>query len=703
MSKKVVDWDAGHGPVSGTLNASYSVLAATAVGHEAGLPPVWALGASAVGALGSAISGAGRAEPLSKGAMMTRAGGWLAGGGWSAWALTQESIWSWGVTGPLFGCTCFFASVAGAIGRKRRKEAEQQAKAFAALTRTRIGMEWVDRFERVCGVEGCTIEGVEQWTDDQGKETGAGFDLEVLLPAGGKNWRTLASHTEALASDADLPEGCGVEVFSGSSRRRAIVKVQLRNDMINEAQDVPLDASPLDFNGWFDIGKLRDGGVAKICIRQFSAMLVGAKRTGKTNQLLAIMTRLLRMPNLRVWVIDFNGGGVALQWLRAWDALGKPGRPPIDWVAADVEEATRMANAAVRVAKARKIEYQDLMAEADTDLLPLSAEIPGILIITDEGAEVYANPKHRSASEPMKEVLRIAGASGVNQLNCFLRGTADTTGDTIIKSQSTVRIGMRMSDEQEMSYLLGWRSGVTPADMPEQGFGALSMDEAKPAQIFRGWRVLPSHIKWFVENTVQYRENEAFDEVSLRALGEVYETRWERAEFVFNSKVPAPQVQTTMVKDRDEADGEQWSSGVDPAAAKANLRKAIEDAGGPTSDELDEFDRLIQTGGLQDLQHLNASTLPPEHEAPQEGGGQPDPDDPESDADESNDLRDIVYGMVKAMGTEGITVADIHKALKRQYGDDAPVRETIFRWLKKHDRIERVGHGRYAWKQGDED
>lgn len=690
---KVVDWEAGHGPVSGTLNAAYSALAVAAVGQEVGLPPVWALGASGVGALGSAMAGASAEEPLSKGAILTRAGGWLAGGGWIYWALEQHSVWSWSVIGPLAACTCGFASVAGVIGRRKRRQAERDSLAYAALTRTRVGMEWSARFERVCGVKGCVVEGVEEWTDNEGNETGLGRTLEVLLPEGGTSWRRLSTHAEDLAADADLPEGCGIEVFSGTSRRRAIVKVQLKSVML-EDQMVPLDASPLSFEDAFDIGPSRDGGLATINIRQWSAMLVGAKRTGKTNQLLAIITRLLRMPNLRVWVIDFNGGGVALQWLRAWDALGRPGRPPIDWVAADVDEAARMANAAVRIAKARKTQYQDLMYEANTDLLPLSADLPGILIVTDEGAEVYANPRHTDASIPMKEVLRIAGASGVNQLNCFLRATADTTGDTIIKSQSNVRIGMKMSDESEMAYLLGWRSGVTPQDMPDQGWGALSLDESQPSLVFRGWRVLPkTHIGWFVENTAQYRMNESLDPVSLNAAGEVYETRWERAEYAFDSSVQAPRVQTTMVMEREEDDeGENWSAGVDPQQAKDNLRKAIEDAGGPTGDELDAFRNLIRSGGLEELDRLDPSNLPPE--PPVEDGGA----DLDEDEAESNGMRDIVFGMIKARGSQGITVAEMVKALQRQYGTDAPVRETVFRWIKKDDRVYKIGYGRYAVK-----
>jgi len=410
------------------------------------------------------------------------------------------------------------------------------------------------------------------------------------------------------------------------------------------------------------------------------------------------MTRLLRMPNLLVWVIDFNGGGVALQWLRAWDALDRPGRPPIDWVAADPDEAARMANAAVRIAKARKIKYQQYMADNDTDLLPLSAEIPGILIVTDEGAEVYANPAHRHVSDPMKEVLRIAGASGVNQLNCFLRATADTTGDTIIKSQSTVRMGMRMSNEEEMAYLLGWRSGVTPQDMPDRGYGALSTDESQPASVFRGYRVLPSHQKWFVENTAQYRMNEGLDEISREAAGEVYATRWDRADFVFDERVPAPTVATAMTEEQREGTADEtWSAGVDPTQAKANLRKAIEDAGGPNGEELDEFQRIIRGGGAGDLANLTPDNLPPEEEAPAAGGVVPEPE-----RDEADDMRDIVFGMIKAMGQEGTTVAAIVKALQMQFGKDAPVRETVFRWLKSDDRVRRIGHGRYAVKPEEE-
>ena len=73
--------------------------------------------------------------------------------------------------------------------------------ATAALGRVKIGNEWVDRFARVAHVDGCEILGVQQWTDKDGKQNGAGFTLEVKMPQGGSSWRTLAGVTNELAAD----------------------------------------------------------------------------------------------------------------------------------------------------------------------------------------------------------------------------------------------------------------------------------------------------------------------------------------------------------------------------------------------------------------------------------------------------------------------------------------------------------------------
>lgn len=685
-----VDWRARHTPTSGTTNAALTALSVAAVGSQTDLAPAWALGAASIGALGALAAGTNGDQPLARVSVGVRVGAWLAGGVWTSWALTQHDVWDWGVIGPLVGLAFGFGASASTLASKKKREIARREEARAALFRVKLATEWERRIERVTNIKGAKVDNIEYWKDAEGKETGAGYDIEVTLPEGGSTWRVLQQYTEQFAGDADLPEGCGIEVTNGVSRARAIIKVNIKN-ALNEGVDIPHDASELSFEDDFDIGKLRDGALAMINIREFSAMVVGAKRTGKTNQLLAIITRLLRMPNLRVWVIDFNGGGVALQWLRAWHDLGRPGRPPIDWVASEPREAEAMASAAVRIAKARKLEYTRLMAEADTDLLPMTADIPGIVIITDEGAEVYANPKHQRVAEPMKEVLRIAGASGVNQINCFLRATADVTGDTLIKSQSRALIGMRMSVEEEIAFLFGWKSGIKPEDMPDRGYGAFTMNPEMGSSVFRGYRVLPKRdINWFVEHTVKYRQNDSLDEVSARAAGDIYATRWadDRAGFIFDGSAPAPAVSEAT----EEPPGDDWSA-TPSGDSSARLAAAVEAAEGERV--VDPFEKVLAEAGVSDPS--DPSTWPGHvrqaHPEKVEEAAQVD------DEATSDNLRDMVFGLLKAR-TEagGMAVDEIRQALIDVYGEEVvPVRQTITRWLREDDRIHKpTGYKKYA-------
>src|SRR5690606_41319448 len=100
---------------------------------------------------------------------------------------------------------------------------------------------------------------------------------------------------------------------------------------------------------------------------------------------------------------------------------------------------------------------------------------------------------------------------------------------------------------------------------------------------------------------------------------------------------------------------EGWSAGIDPEQAKTNLRKAIEDAGGPSGDELDAFHDLVRSGGLEDLQEYSFNNPPPEGETTAGGGVTPPSDN--APEEETKDLRDVVFGMIKAMGPDGVTVA----------------------------------------------
>jgi hypothetical protein len=574
--------------------------------------------------------------------------------------------------------------------RKRRAD-NRKRELDAAAERVKSASEWSARLARVCQVNDAEVINVEKWQDSEGNDTDTGYTLEVKLPKGGASWRTVAGYSEALAADADLPEGCGVEVCSGASRGVCLIKVSTVNALF-ETIDLPKDATPLDFTQDFDIGAHRDRTLAMVNMRENSGILAGEKRSGKTNQLQAFITRFVRMHNLLVWVIDYNGGGVALPWIQAWEELGRPGRPPIDWVADNDQEVEAMVGAAVRIAKARKLQYQRHMRDNNTDLLPLTPEIPGVMIVTDEGAELLGDPKKKHISGPFVEILRIAGAVGVNELSCFLRATSDATGDPMVKQQSRMRVGMRMADEAEISYLFGWKAKVGPEDMPEKGFGAVTMDPNQQPSIFKGYRVLPSDINWMVENTSEIRPE--LDKISTQAAGDVYRTRWaeDRGGKLLSGE-PVPVATVDLKKEEHKVSSEPWGSNLDPDMVKRNLRQSIEDAGGPTVQEQDDFERVLKDAGVTDPN--DPSSWPDANRPDRE---EPDNVSPVDEADD--DTRSIVFGFVKSMSPGGVSVQEIIDALAKLRPDAAPpTRQTITRWLSDDDRIWKpTGYKKYAVK-----
>lgn len=97
-----IDWKAGHGILSGTVNGTLGTLSTTALGHATGLPAGWALGAGAAIALTSAA--AGWRQKLTRATLAFRATCWTTAGGWSSWALAHGGPWTWPHIAALATC-----------------------------------------------------------------------------------------------------------------------------------------------------------------------------------------------------------------------------------------------------------------------------------------------------------------------------------------------------------------------------------------------------------------------------------------------------------------------------------------------------------------------------------------------------------------------------------------------------------------------
>lgn len=683
-----LDWDAKHGPVTGPINTGLAALAVGYGGHTIGMPWEWAALTATAGLAGSHI--AGRRHQVTRSTLALRAAGWLGAGGWCSWAIASGPWTQAGIGSLAAGVLGLGAAMAGAHHVERKAE-EQRAEQEAAVRRATldgkrraIADEWEDRIVRVCAGAAVQIVGVEMW------ESGGGFSLDGECGQGGTRWKDVAVYKEQLAADARLPEGCGVEVEAGAHRGAVLIHVTTVNRLVDDVP-YPADYGPLTVNEPAPIGVRRDGQPDGPVNRQASMLIVGQRGSGKTNLMNVMVANQCRMVDSLTWVIDLNGGGLALKWMRAWAAAGRPGRPPIDWVADSEEKARAMAAALVRIAKARKVGYQDREIAANDDKLPVDAEVPEIRVLNDEGAEIFSTRSRREEilrriGDDLIQTLEIARAAAVNETTSGLRATQDVLSDPQILKQSTFKAGMKVADDAELNYFFGYNHNASVEDAPYPGC-ALVRDGDGQAHPMKVYRIQPAQILDIVKATSDRRPE--LDELSRRAAGEAYEQRWMNTDHLFGGPMPDPVPAVEEPPARPEvargrgvtADwgttpaGGEAQDAIDQAeAARRRLHEAMNDAGGRDESLDARFMDILAGGGV---------TWQP----PADG----------TQGEEGDPRRELVFEIVAKSGPDGIGPEAIRDAIRRLHPDvEVPHAATIGRWLGADPRVHKPRFGRYA-------
>lgn len=698
-----LDWDAGHGPVLGPLNTAAASLNIAFVDYElahhhlAHLGPGWVAGAAGAGLIGSMISG--RRKKVTRGALVIRAASWLGVGGWCSWA-AMEGPW----TGTAIG-----ALLAGAVGlglaiegvhhheetvadEKIRHDAVKRAASMDAKRRE-IAEEWTERLQRVVTGSQVQIIGVEHW------ESGGGFTLDGDC-AGGTKWKDFKAFEDALAADAKLPEGCGVEVSNGRDRAAVLLRVATVNAFIDDVP-YPEDYSELSINEPAPFGVHRDGEQAAATLRELAGLAVARRGAGKTNLMNVGLAQGCRMVDNIDWVIDLNGGGLALPWLHAWHDAGRPGKKPIDWVADTPQKALDMAEAAVRIAKARKVGYKKREIEANDDKLPVGPDVPAITIRCDEIAELFSprarqNQILKRAGDALVQLMELARAAAVNEFLAALRATQDVIAEPQILKQSGFRIGMQ-SDEAELAYLCGWGDKVKPEDIPYAGCGVMKVgqDLARP---FKAYRITPQKIAKVVVETANRHPD--LDELSVKAAGEAYQRRWEKTDHLFGigdipALVASGEAEDSVYEKPQRGTGvtADWGTPAAPPAApdaqavidradaaKRDLHSAMQENTGHDVDLERQFKEIVEgSGGIW---------TPPADDAPA-AASSPNAPTPGVSSDERWPQ---VYAIVRQAGPEGITPEAILDTFRAVFPNaQAPSRQTVTGWLKAEPRIAQPG------------
>ncbi|MFD4591284.1 hypothetical protein [Streptomyces rubiginosohelvolus] len=677
-SGPVWDWAAGHGPVTGALSATTGALAVATTGAATGMPPAWALTVGAAGAIGHTISSL--RERLSARTIAMRSASWLVGAGWTTWAMTSGPL-TWAALGSL-------ATIGVGIGAAARStllhEEARELEAIAAderhvarelsAERRAIAAEWVDRVQRVCHLT-LRVVAVEMWP------TGTGFTIDAELPAGGTTYDRIAQHSAALSADARLPHGCTAVASQGVHQGRVLIDVTTVN-VLAEERTYPTTYTPLSLYTGIPWGYRTNAEEICVFLREQCALVVGPTGSGKTNMVHVILAGFARTTDVLTWVIDLNAGSAGLPWVRpALDPNGSPVegvRPGIDWLASTYEEAVLMLDAALAVGLRRKVAYQDLMARANTDLLPISAQIPQIMLVVDEGAEILTSPDRRmkDLAKKILEVIRMLRAMGVRTVLTALGATGSVLGNLMIRREAKARVCLTGGETEgmDLSKVFPGARGLRPDQAPYKGAGFMGTPESAAA-LFKVWRILPNQIGDIVLATSEIHPT--LDEVSSKAAGAAYATRWDADR-------------TAWMRDTNpEAPATDAPTGDRPAAAGGGLNLSA--LRGESAEEA--LARKFRQQIDDQFATFNPTTAPNEPET-----GRPAPAGLNLSAlqPEDNAARQAALALLQAAGPEGTGASAIARGLADEFGT---TRQTVVGWLKtwsEDGTAVRVGTGTKA-------
>ncbi|MFD5322920.1 hypothetical protein [Streptomyces sp. NPDC127092] len=673
----VWDWSAGHGPVTGALSATTGAFALATTGAATGMPPSWALAVGTAGAIGHTVSTL--RERLSARTIALRASSWLLGAGWTTWAMASGPL-TWTAIGSLAVLGVGIGTAARSVGfyeDARELElialAERQVAAELSAERRTLAAEWVDRIQRVCGIT-LTVLAIEKWP------TGTGFTIDAELP-GGTTYNQIAKDSARLSADARLPHGCTVAATPGIHQGRVLIDVSTVNVLAGEIP-YPTNYGPLSIHTGLPWGVRSDGREIPVYLREQCALIVGPTGSGKTNMVHDVLAGFSRSTDILSWVIDLNAGSAGLPWVRpALDGVGNPQgetQPGIDWLASTQEEAELMLDTALRVGKHRKVAYQDLMAQANTDLLPVSAQIPQIMILIDEGAEILASndPKMRRLATKILEVIRLLRAMGIRTVLTALGATGSVLGNLMIRREAKARVVLTGGEVEgmDLSRIFQSTQGLKPEQAPYKGAGFIGTPESAPG-LFKSWRITPNQIADIVRATSTLHPR--LDAESAKAAGPAYARRWDTTRTAW--------MRTSTVADERPAPPAE-----DRPARPGGLNlSALRDTPAPATAATDED--ALAARFMAQIDAEFGTTAEPDTDTRAERPGL----NLSAFRNEQQDseARQAALAVLLAAGPDGTGASAIARALAEQHGTS---RQTVVGWLKEwadDGTAVRVGNG----------
>ncbi|MFJ6608214.1 DNA translocase FtsK [Streptomyces lydicus] len=691
-----LDWAASHGPITGALSATTGAAAIALTGAATGMPEWLPLAVSGAGILGHGI-GHSIHRRLTALTAATRAASWLLAGGWTTWAIAHGPL-TWAAAGTLAGIGVGIGAMASnaavheeAAELERVSEEARQAAAHLQAKLRPIAEEWTARINRVTHID-VKIFAVELWAN------GCGYSIAAELPGGTTTWRTIENASRALASDARLPRGCTVHVEEGDIQGRVVLDITTVN-VLGQTKNYPEDFTALSILTGIPWGMLPNGNEAVVFLREACALILGPPGSGKSTFLDAVIAGFARCDDVLTFVVDLKGGAIGLPWVRPYleslgyvQTIGGAPRPPqgtrpgVDWLASTPAEALRMFTALLAINVARQQGYQQLMLENNTTLLPISAQIPQIEVIVDEGAELLslkagASPEMKELRQKVTDVMRLTRAMGIRLVLTAVDGNVSALGSTEVRKFAPV--GAALTSGETSGNNLGKlfpRAKIDTSQLNQKGAGAIGQagaDGFAPSP-FKGWKTSPNMARAGTLATSDRRPT--LDTISAQAAGADYAERWseERAGWMWGN-TPTPQVHIDAETTTDDKTNT-------PArhAGSLNLSYNRKAQGDP--------DALAEQFMKQIDERFGTTTEP--------GPGNPRPNGlnlsykrQQQPADDTVDRRlTFVRRLVAEAGPTGLDTQSLWPALQDEFGEDWN-RSVVTTWLGKDVTAGRMVRG----------
>jgi len=471
-------------------NAPYVVgatmLAAVAVGLAAdiaALPWWWPAAA------GLAVAGVLTLVAVRNRAHRWRATGlaaWLAGCGlWASWVVThgwtREAVADLAVSALVAAVASMLLPRADGVDLARPRRIQEVESLLQPAAGGKI-----------------ELTDIEPWPGR--KRDGVRYHLDL----NGMTLHALSLRCDAIAGALKLPPGCTVSAEEGPHQGAAVLDVMLR-DCLAETRTVEEPTGPASIYDEFAVMHDARGNPVTICLRLLSMVLGGAPDMGKTTLLRRVIMHLARCRDALVWVIDLNGGGLAVPLVEPW-ARGDATQPVVDWVAGDEYEGAVMIATALAVARDRKTSAEAIRRRREhrTNTLPLDEELPAIVVIGDEGGEIGKATALLGAAirDGLSSYAQIGREVGGRAIISVLRGTADLL-DKGLRIVAAIRVCLTMTEQDEYAHILG----VTPPStrLRHRGSGWIITNIGQRPRLARSADVPPEILERHAVATARYR------------------------------------------------------------------------------------------------------------------------------------------------------------------------------------------------------